>query len=535
MDIQNQDKATLNDFEKVKTNSGGVNYVTSNLKNEDNKDEGSITTYDYDQQILYFRNKTSFGSKFLDLLNKHVTYNSNDGFEYSRLTFADLNYNKDNKYEVYGIWDNSNENADINALLSRFIIYRNVNSSGIKDTKYTLRHKCIFDESKSIKDALDGAGLLTSDKTLMKDHVWLKKGTPPEWAKSINFTSKASKFCNSTDTKLIEEVGGMIETIMSLECDMDCFGENFITDELKVHSENLKSCEDALYKLKGKIYGYSATGDICDENNPEPGSFYDNYLKAKDKYENDEYSQAEKSKSASASEYDYLSSMLNEYEDYNDIGDSDGDDEYDNIVNTNVTQTNNNNTKQNSAPQTVLDMLGFISGMRKMTTEYPYIIQGVTGLDVAYNNNYGIKDPYLGSGDGKITLTCLESLDLRVSSMFNRYFNAVYDRQYRRERVPINLRRFNCTIYVHDVRNFASKMRFDESGNQKTTYNRLIELTDMYYSVIEFRFYDCEIVPEETGNIFNNISNEAPTEMIKTNFTFTYGNCVVNFVPRNVN
>jgi hypothetical protein len=182
--------------------------------------------------------------------------------------------------------------------------------------------------------------------------------------------------------------------------------------------------------------------------------------------------------------------------------------------------------------QTVLDMLGFISGMKKMTIHYPYIIQGVTGLDTAYNKHYVIKDPYLGSGEDKITLTCLESLDSRVSSMFNRYFNAVYDRQYRRERVPVNLRRFNCSIYVHDVRNFIAKSRLNKNGEYKTTYNRLLELTDMYYSVIEFRFFDCEIVPEETGNIFNDISNEAPSEMKKTNFTFTYGNCVVNFVPQ---
>ena len=108
--------------------------------------------------------------------------------------------------------------------------------------------------------------------------------------------------------------------------------------------------------------------------------------------------------------------------------------------------------------------------------------------------------------------------------MFNRYFNAVYDRQYRRERVPVNLRRFNCTVYVHDVRNFVSK-------NRGAYSNKIIELTDMYYSAIEFRFYDCEIDPEETGNIFNDISNEAPSEMVKTNFTFTYGNCIVNFIP----
>jgi hypothetical protein len=208
------------------------------------------------------------------------------------------------------------------------------------------------------------------------------------------------------------------------------------------------------------------------------------------------------------------------------------DENYENSVKKGAQPLEVNNKELNVVPQTVLDMIGFITGMKKMTREYPYIIQGVTGLDTAYNKNYGIKDPYLGSGEDKITLTCLESLDLRVSSMFNRYFNAIYDRQYRRERVPVNLRRFNCSIYVHDVRNFVSKSRVDLNGNFKTTYNRLLELTDMYFSVIEFRFYDCEIVPEETGNIFNDISNEAPSDMKKTNFTFTYGNCVVNFVPQ---
>jgi hypothetical protein len=201
-------------------------------------------------------------------------------------------------------------------------------------------------------------------------------------------------------------------------------------------------------------------------------------------------------------------------------------------VQTSAQSTKMSRTKSVVASQTVLDMLGFISGMKKMIMGFPYIIQGITGLDTAYNKHYGIKDPYLGSGEDKITLTCLESLDLRVSSMFNRYFNAVYDRQYRRERVPLNLRRFNCSVYVHDVRNFVSISRLNPDGSQKTSYNRLLELTDMYYSVIEFRFFDCEIVPEETGNIFDNISNEAPSEMKKTNFTFTYGNCVVNFVPQ---
>jgi hypothetical protein len=275
------------------------------------------------------------------------------------------------------------------------------------------------------------------------------------------------------------------------------------------------------------LYG-DENGTVCDKSNPTPDSLYGRYLEAKEKYENDDYSQADKAKSLAQSGNSETMQMISKYEHLQ----SENNKKFDVYIQNDTQPLEANKKKFKSVPQTVLDMIGFISGMKKMTMDYPYIIQGVTGLDIAYNKHYGIKDPYLGSGDDKITLTCLESLDLRVSSMFNRYFNAIYDRQYRRERVPVNLRRFNCSIYVHDVRNFLSRVRLDKNGKQKFTYNRLLELTDMYYSVIEFKFYDCEIVPEETGNIFNDISNESPSEMKKTNFTFTYGNCVVNFVPQ---
>ena len=39
-----------------------------------------------------------------------------------------------------------------------------------------------------------------------------------------------------------------------------------------------------------------------------------------------------------------------------------------------------NRQKSIVASQSVLDMIGFILGMKKMTINYPYIIQGVTGF-----------------------------------------------------------------------------------------------------------------------------------------------------------
>lgn len=317
--------------------------------------------------------------------------------------------------------------------------------------------------------------------------------------------------------------------IMRYKCDFDTSFDNFGSELIEKNKVLLAKYQSALNDVRTELYGFeSGAQEPNDMSSCNPESKYGQYLVAKEIYENDEYSQAEKANQLALSGVNEMSNMIIVDDNIQNVNDK----QYNSSIKNNAQPEVINRKVSVVAGQSVLDILGFISGMKKMIQHYPYIIQGITGLDIAYNKHYGIKDPYLGSGDDKITITCLESLDLRVSSMFNRYFNAIYDREYRRERVPVNLRRFNCSIYVHDVRNFVSIMRLDKNGNYKTTYNRLLELTDMYCSVIEFRFYDCEIVPEETGNIFNSISNEAPSEMTKTNFTFTYGNCVVNFVPQ---
>jgi hypothetical protein len=331
----------------------------------------------------------------------------------------------------------------------------------------------------------------------------------PDW--TLKMWDNMDWFCGSDHGDVPTRVG----LIVTIGCDDESF-KNFTTDTITSNKTLLEDYEYKLGEIRDELYGIDR-----DISNPDPGSPYGQYLAALEKCENDDFSQAQKACDIAKSGYNELNNMISDYdESNNESSEGEGNVPVD-------TQTGDNiPSPQIIAPQTVLDMLGFISGMKKMTHDYPYIIQGITGLDTAYNKHYGIKDPYLGSGEDKITLTCLESIDLRVSSMFNRYFNAVYDRQYRRERVPINLRRFNCSVYVHDVRHFVT--------NNRETDNRILELTDMYYSAVEFRFYDCEIVPEETGNIFNDVSNEAPSEMKKTNFTFTYGNCVVNFIPNNI-
>jgi hypothetical protein len=400
------------------------------------------------------------------------------------------------------------------------------------DGRAAIRPSLVIDK---FKDKLSEYDLMSEDgKSFVGDIQAIQSKASPDWITNLRSGfADFAKFCISSaksndgykgpgnEDSICADWTGMANELMTYQCDEE---SSFVKFESKIVTENnnlLGKCEAALSNLRSSLYGTNKDGTPRDKTNAHPDSTYGKYLSAKDTYENDDYSTAQKMKDVAESGFNELAGMV-------DNGDS-------NIGNNTSSNSGNDpivtdaapvesNSSVGFAPRTVLDMLGFIFGMKKMITQYPYIIQSITGLDAAYNKHYGIKDPYLGSGDDKITLTCWESLDLRVSSMFNRYFNAVYDRQYRRERVPVNLRRFNCSIYVHDVRNFNSRYGIGDG--------KIHELTDMYFSVIEFRFYDCEIVPEETGNIFNDISNEAPSEMKKTNFSFTYGNCVVNFVPR---
>jgi len=288
---------------------------------------------------------------------------------------------------------------------------------------------------------------------------------------------------------------------------------------------------DDIKKKESVLYGMDSNGNPRTEGNPDDNSLYGQYLAAKNEADNDEYSVISRQ----------IDTLNDARDNYNDIIKYDAYQKTKKTITNNFPSTDVEKSESSSqrqvyeVPQTVYDILGFISGMDRLTHNYPYIMQSITGLDEAYKKYFVSKgDPYMGSGDDKITISCFESLDLRVSSMFNKYLNAAYDRQYRRERLPVNLRRFCCSVFVHDIRNFRNALDkyFNENKNDDGSVgSKIAEIALNCISAVEFKFYDCEIVPEETGSIFDNVANDNAGDMKKTNFTFTYGNCVINFLP----
>lgn len=298
-----------------------------------------------------------------------------------------------------------------------------------------------------------------------------------------------------------------------------------ITNPRCKDNKERKALQEKKNSLQTELYGAHSDTKLGTAGNPV-GGLYVTYMEAKSKAENDAYSKKNR-------EIETLKDSQANFENitkYLDIQSTKQTTQSNMPSMDNVDSASRYTRPMYEVPQTVYDMMGFINGMKKLTTQYPYVLQTVTGLDEAYKKYFDLKDPYLGSGDGKISISCLEFLDLRVSSMFNKYFNAVYDRQYRRERVPVNLRRFQCSIFVHDIRNFRNSMDggiIPDDGDLSV----IADIALNYVSAIEFKFFDCEIIPEETGGIFDNVTNLPNNDMRSTNFTFKYGNCIINFFP----
>ncbi len=98
----------------------------------------------------------------------------------------------------------------------------------------------------------------------------------------------------------------------------------------------------------------------------------------------------------------------------------------------------------------------FVNSLQYLQNNKPYVFQTIEGLDRCWNIATDLKDAYMGGDDAKIGITCLESLDLRMTGLMDLYRKIVFDTNGRREIVPRNLRMFKCTIIVQEIRRFKT-------------------------------------------------------------------------------
>lgn len=157
----------------------------------------------------------------------------------------------------------------------------------------------------------------------------------------------------------------------------------------------------------------------------------------------------------------------------------------------------------------------FIKLLQKINYELPWYWQSFEGGErfVKYNN---FDDPYLGGEESKVTIECLEAMDLKMTALMDLYRNAVYDLEYRRVIIPSNLRKFAIDIHVQEVRKFhISKLEELKSATNKintaikgpgsNTANTDEAKNDNTPKLV-FKLRYCEFLPDESNIPFASIS-----------------------------
>ena len=162
-------------------------------------------------------------------------------------------------------------------------------------------------------------------------------------------------------------------------------------------------------------------------------------------------------------------------------------------------------------------LVDFIETLSKINSEYPWYFQSVSGLNDAWARDYS-----KAKFKKEITITCLESIDLRITALMDLYRKIAFDWKNRRAILPPNLRQFEMSIKVYDMRKFKTKpneilgvpTEFN-SNNLKLNAAFLGEdYTDT--TQITFNLGHCEFLPDESGAMLGAVSNVAYENVAQT-------------------
>jgi len=195
----------------------------------------------------------------------------------------------------------------------------------------------------------------------------------------------------------------------------------------------------------------------------------------------------------------------------------------------------------------------FVNSLQYLQNNKPYVFQGIEGLDRCWNIATDLKDPYMGGDDAKIGISCLESIDLRMTALMDLYRKIVFDTNGRREIVPANLRKFKCTIVVQEIRRFKTltdiirSQQSDTSSNfgqnnfvSPSTASGLFNAETLNLiangeqddpislwvndncSQVVFNLDFCEFTPETASSVFTAFNNAGEKTPAQSKIGFTY-------------
>jgi hypothetical protein len=109
----------------------------------------------------------------------------------------------------------------------------------------------------------------------------------------------------------------------------------------------------------------------------------------------------------------------------------------------------------------------FVNKFNQLQYNYPYYFQSIEGISdlLKVDSTKGQRI----SNDKKISITCLEGLDLRMSYLMNLYKKVAWDDVYQRWVLPDMMRYFTLKVYLAEFRTFHTANIIDGYGNGTIT------------------------------------------------------------------
>ena len=196
-----------------------------------------------------------------------------------------------------------------------------------------------------------------------------------------------------------------------------------------------------------------------------------------------------------------------------------------------------NNTYGNSKLlERLIALKKFASILSRIQTHTPWFFKSVKGLD---------KASYTGVDLGKeksIELTTLgDSVDLRLTTLFELYKFACFDDINNRELIPENLRKFEMSVliystpisFLHDSLYYNGKQSTFKSVINNGAAENNLDVTATFKNTLSYKMYtfkNCEFsLPEISSLMPNDVNNEAPFKIAEgSSLKITYDKCYVH-------
>lgn len=161
----------------------------------------------------------------------------------------------------------------------------------------------------------------------------------------------------------------------------------------------------------------------------------------------------------------------------------------------------------------------FISSLKTLSSEYPFLFQTLSGLDEIRSRKPGI----LAAEENEIKIGMLETVDMKVQALMASYKQIVFDDERWVYVLPVNLRRFSTSIYIFPLHAYLVE---DEVlritlPNNLNDYNHVLAPNE--YTHMMYQLDACEFLPSKSGSeLIETITNAGSTEAAGNSIVFSY-------------